>query len=83
MWLAGPVEFSTGDLLILLVAVALTFLAVPFLAGTIAFIVYRRRTPLEERERRAGIKVFALWTALAFLVQIAVLWLWSLITGAG
>jgi hypothetical protein len=79
--LAGPVEFSTGDLVVLVLAVALSFLAIPMLGGAIATFVYRRNTPPEERERRGGLKTFALWTALLFLVQILVLAVWGWLSG--
>ncbi|MEA2433822.1 MAG: hypothetical protein QOG54_1279 [Actinomycetota bacterium] len=79
---AGPVEFSTGDLVILVAAVALSFLAVPLIVGAIAAILYTRRTPPEQREKRGRLKMFMLWTSLAFLVQIAVLALWGWITGS-
>ena len=69
---AGPIEFSGPQVaLILLLAFALVMI-IPLTAGTIASVVYRRKTPEAERENYGTLKVFILWTALGFLGQIAV-----------
>ena len=67
---AGPLEFSTGDIIVGLVILLAAALALPLLLGTIALMLYRRRTPAQERNRRAARITFFKAFALGLLAQL-------------
>ena len=65
MWWAGPIEFSTGEIIMILLVLAALALALPTLAGIIAVVLYRRNTPEPQRTRREATIVFFRTAALA------------------
>lgn len=67
---AGPIEISTTEVILALVILTLMALAVPLLAGVVAVVLYRRRTPEAERTRRTATITFFQAAALALLAQI-------------
>lgn len=67
-----PVEFSTGDIILLLLALAAMALALPVLTGVIAVLVYRRHTPETERSRRRAWILFFRFVALGLLAQVLI-----------
>ena len=69
---AGPIEFSTGEVIVILLVLAAMALALPVLAGVIAVLVYRRNTPEGVRSRREATIVFFRAAALALLAQVLI-----------
>ena len=69
LW-AGPIEFSAIDILFILIWAVLFALALPMMAGVVAVLVYRRKTPEADRSRRAAWILFFKVTALALLAQV-------------
>jgi amino acid transporter len=67
---AGPIEISTGELILVFLVLAAMALAIPALAGVIAVVVYRRDTPENERSRRQATITFFRTAALALLAQV-------------
>ena len=74
---AGPIEFSTGEIVVILLALVLGSLVLPVLAGVVAVVAYRRRTPETERVGRAATLEFLKWGAITFVTQFVVGWLIS------
>lgn len=72
--LAGPVEFSTGDLVILVVAGALLLFGLPLLAAAVTYIVYRKRARTDPATPsalgRAGIAFVAVFGAQMLMTWI-------------
>ena len=73
--LAGPVEFSVGDILLMLVMVTAALLFIPTVAGFIGVYRYRRRTPEAQRSGKEVAFVFLRWAGAAALLGIAVAYL--------
>ena len=71
LW-AGPIEFSTGEIIVILLALAAIALALPALAGVVAVVLYRRNTPEGERTGRQATIIFFRTAALALVAQIAI-----------
>ncbi|HJR45137.1 MAG TPA: hypothetical protein VJ927_05985 [Actinomycetota bacterium] len=71
LW-AGPIEFSTGEVIAILLILAAMALAIPVAAGAIAVIVYRRRTPPRSATGRQATIVFFKFFALALALQVAI-----------
>lgn len=69
---AGPIEFSTGELVFILVLVFALLLVLPVAAGTVAVVLYRRRTPEAERTGRGAVLEFLKWAAIAFVAQFVI-----------
>ncbi len=72
--LAGPIEFSTGEIVLLLVILVALVLALPVLAGIIGVVLYRRRTAVAGWTPRDAVLQFVKWAAIIFVVQFAVAW---------
>lgn len=72
MFLAGPIEFSTGEIIAILLVMAAMALALPVLAGIVAVVLYRRRTPEPQRTRGEATRVFLRTSALALLAQVVI-----------
>ena len=72
MLLAGPIEFSTGEIILIFVALAAMALALPVLAGGLAVFLYRRNTPAPNRSRRHAWILFFRVAALALLGQVVI-----------
>ena len=72
--LAGPIEFSTGEVILILLVLTAFSLVVPALAGVAAVLVYRRRTPQADRTGRAARLEFLKWAAIAFVAQFVAGW---------
>ncbi len=70
--LSGPIEFSTGEIIAILLALAAMALALPVLTGVIAVLVYRRNKPEAERTRRETWILFFRTAALALLAQVLI-----------
>jgi hypothetical protein len=74
--LAGPVEFSTGDVVILILAGALLLFGLPLVAAAVAYLVYRKRARTDPGApsalARAGIAFVAVFGA-----QMLVTWILS------
>ena len=71
---AGPIEFSTGEIIAILLVLALASLVLPVLAGVVAVVLYRRRTPEVERTGRAATLEFLKWGAITFVSQFVIGW---------
>ena len=72
MYWAGPIEFSTGEIIAILLAMVAMALALPVLGGVLAVVLYRRNTPQPERSRReAWIRFFRV-AALLVLGQVVI-----------
>ena len=69
---AGPIEFSTGEIIAILLVMVAMALAIPAGAGVVAVVLYRRRTPPEERTRREATLIFFRTLALALVAQVAI-----------
>ena len=69
---AGPIEFSTGEIIAILLVMVAMALALPAAAGIVAVVLYRRRTPPEERTRREATLIFFRTLALALVAQVAI-----------
>jgi hypothetical protein len=74
--LAGPVEFSTGELLILLLAAALMLFALPLIGGTIAYVLYRRRARVDSTAPRPLGRAAIVFVAV-FVAQVLLMWIMS------
>jgi amino acid transporter len=70
MLLAGPIEFSTTDIILILLVLAASALALPVAIGAVAVILYRRRTPADERDPRAMRLTFFKAAAAGLLAQV-------------
>lgn len=74
--LAGPVEFSTADLILLVVVGAVMLFALPLAGGAIAYVRYRRRARADPETPwplgRAAIVFVAV-----FVAQMVVTWILS------
>ena len=77
---AGPIEFSTGEIIAVLLILAAMALAIPVATGAIAVILYQRRTAEEARSRREATVTFFKFFALALLAQVAVGFVMGLIS---
>ena len=69
LW-AGPIEFSTGEVILILLALVGIVLALPAAAGLVAVILYRRKTLPEARSRRDMVVLFFKTLALALLILV-------------
>ncbi|MDP9067268.1 MAG: hypothetical protein M3N53_02830 [Actinomycetota bacterium] len=67
--LAGPIEISMTEIILALVILTAMALAVPVAAGAVAVILYRRRTPVEQRNRRDSTLLFFKVFSLALVAQ--------------
>ena len=77
---AGPIEFSTGEIVVILLSLVAMALALPALGGVVAVVLYRRRTPPEERSRREGFVIFFRALALVLLAQVGVAFVIGLVS---
>ena len=71
MLLAGPIEFSTGEIIAILLVMAAMALAFPVLGGALAVFLYRRNTPPEQRTQRQATILFFRTFAIVLVGQIA------------
>ena len=69
---AGPVEFSTADIIVILLSLVAMALALPVVGGIVAVVLYRRATSAEERSRRETLVTFFRGFALVLLAQVVV-----------
>ena len=69
--LAGPIEFSTGEIILLLVMFTAAVLFVPTVAGIIGVYRYRKRTPEDLRSRKEAALVFLRWAGTVALLGVA------------
>lgn len=69
---AGPIEFSTADIVVILLSLVAMALALPALGGIVAVMLYRRRIPPDQRSRRETYLTFFRALALVLVVQVAV-----------
>jgi hypothetical protein len=78
--LAGPIEFTAVDVLIILGTLAAIWVVLPSAAGAVAVYLYRRRVPPEQRSFGAAFARFAVGFALALVGVQVLAWLsngWS------
>lgn len=71
LW-AGPIEFSTGEIIAILLVMVAMALALPALGGLLAVILYRRRTPEAQRTRREATILFFRTAAIVLVAQVAI-----------
>lgn len=71
LW-AGPIEFSTGEIIAVLFILVAMALALPAAAGIVAVLLYRHRTAPEDRTRRAAMLIFFRALALALVAQVVI-----------
>jgi hypothetical protein len=74
--LAGPVEFSTGDIIILVLAGALMLSALPLIGAAIAYVLYRRRARVDPQTPRPLGRATTVFIAV-FVAQLLVTWILS------
>jgi hypothetical protein len=77
---AGAIEFSTTDIILILVAFTAIFLAVPAACGIGWWLRYKRRTPEPEQTRRKGVYAFVAGAFIGMAGQLGLLTLYGLIT---
>jgi uncharacterized membrane protein len=71
LW-AGPIEFSTGEIIAILLVMAAVALVLPALGGLLAVLLYRRNTPAPQRTRREATVLFFRTGAIVLLGQVVV-----------
>ena len=68
--MAGPIEFSTGEVVLLVAAVAAVFLLPPAIGAFIGYQNYRRRTPVGNQTTRGAWLAAALGAVVAVVVLV-------------
>ncbi len=70
--LAGEIELSTGEIILIFATLAAMALALPLAAGGVAVVLYRRRTLWHRRSRRDATILFFKVFAVTLVAQIAI-----------
>jgi len=78
---AGPVEFSTGQVVVLLLILAAYYLLPPLIGAFIGYQRYRRTTPQEAQTSGGAWRAAGLGAAIGIVVVVVGGWLVQAIGG--